>query len=94
MMGRPRLYEERRIATAVRLPVSLHDKLKRAAMSREVSVNFLLTRAVTAYLQRLEAAGQGTDEVLILPDQETGSSLVRELSKTSSRSGHHDGGVG
>lgn len=52
-MGRPRLYEERRIATAVRLPASLHKELRQIATSRDVSVNFLVTRAVADYLGRL-----------------------------------------
>jgi hypothetical protein len=52
-MGRPRIYAEPRVATAVRLPVSVHDELQRVASARAVSVNFLVTRAVTDLLTRL-----------------------------------------
>jgi hypothetical protein len=54
-MGRPRIYEEPRVATAIRLPASLRDELKAAATERDVSVNFLVTRAVLDYLRRLPA---------------------------------------
>lgn len=46
---------EERISTAVRLPVELHAELQRQAAQREVSVNYLITRAVYHYLRRLEA---------------------------------------
>ncbi len=52
-MGRPRIYEEPRVATAIRLPTSLRDELQAAAVERDVSVNFLVTRAVLDYLRRL-----------------------------------------
>jgi hypothetical protein len=52
-MGRPRIYEEPRVATAIRLPASLRDELQAAALERDVSVNFLVTRAVFDYLRRL-----------------------------------------
>ena len=42
---------EERIATAVRLPLSLHYELQAQADQRDVSVNFLVVRAVTQYLQ-------------------------------------------
>lgn len=45
-MGRPRIYEEPRAATAIRLPASLRDELQAAVVERDVSVNFLVTRAV------------------------------------------------
>ena len=54
-MGRPRVSEERRIATAVRLPESVHRRLKRAASDRDVSANLLITKAVDDYLERLPA---------------------------------------
>lgn len=44
-----------RVSTAVRLPVELHTELQRQAEEREVSVNYLITRAVQHYLQRLSA---------------------------------------
>jgi HicB family len=55
-MGRPRVSEERRIATAVRLPESIHRRLHLAANDRDVSANLLVTRAVDEYLERLPSA--------------------------------------
>ena len=52
-MGRPRIYEEPRVATAIRLPASLRDELRAAAIERDVSVNFLVTKAVLDYMGRL-----------------------------------------
>ena len=52
-MGRPTTYVEARIATAVRLPVSVHRRLHEVAADRDVSVNLLVTRAVCDYLDRL-----------------------------------------
>jgi predicted transcriptional regulator len=52
-MGRPKTCEEDRIATAVRLPASIHRRLHEAAELRDVSANLLVTRAVTDYLDRL-----------------------------------------
>jgi len=55
-MARPRTYEEPRIATAVRLPESVHRRLHEAAANRDISVNLLVTRAVTDLLDRLPTA--------------------------------------
>lgn len=52
-MARPRTCQEDRVATAVRLPVSVHERLHAAAADRDVSANLLVTRAVTEYLERL-----------------------------------------
>ncbi len=49
-MARPRIYQEERVATAVRLPVSLHADLQRLARARDVSVNYLVIRAVEELL--------------------------------------------
>ncbi len=57
-MGRPRISDERRIATAVRIPESLHRQLRLAASDRDVSANLLVTQALTEYLQRLPAASK------------------------------------
>ncbi len=57
-MGRPRICDEPRVATAVRLPESLHQRLQDAATERDVSVNLLVTRAVEEYLERLPSAAQ------------------------------------
>ena len=55
-MGRPRVSNERRIATAVRLPESLHRRLQHAASDRDVSANLLITKAVDEFLERLPSA--------------------------------------
>ncbi|HEX4979099.1 MAG TPA: YlcI/YnfO family protein [Acidimicrobiales bacterium] len=52
-MGRPRLYDEPRITTAVRFPLSLRAELVEAAAARDVSINFLVLQAVRDYLRRL-----------------------------------------
>lgn len=56
-VGRPRIYEEPRVATAIRLPISLRDELQSVAAERDVSVNLLVTRAVREYLGRLPPLG-------------------------------------
>lgn len=56
-MGRPRIYHEPRVATAIRLPASLRHELRAVAMEEDVSVNVLVTRAVSEYLRRLLSPG-------------------------------------
>lgn len=55
-MARPRTYAEDRVATAVRLPASVHRRLHEVAVDRDVSANLLITRAVTEFLDRLTPA--------------------------------------
>jgi hypothetical protein len=55
-MSRPKVYDEPRVATAIRLPTSLHEELQSAATERDVSVNFLVTRAVSTFLAQLPPA--------------------------------------
>ncbi|MGF1597050.1 MAG: hypothetical protein ACFCVK_08975 [Acidimicrobiales bacterium] len=55
-MARNRTYAEDRVATAVRLPVSVHRRLHQAAMDRDVSANLLVTRVVVDFLERLTSA--------------------------------------
>jgi hypothetical protein len=57
-MSRPRVYDEPRVATAIRLPTSLHEELQSVASERDVSVNFLVTRAVSTFLAQLPSAGR------------------------------------
>lgn len=45
-----------RVSTAIRLPTELHAELQRHAEERDVSVNFLVTRAVDHYLRQLGPA--------------------------------------
>ena len=52
-MARPKLYEERRVPTAVRIPESLHRQLQEVAEEREISVNFLIIRAIKKHLEQL-----------------------------------------
>lgn len=55
-MARPRVYDEKRVTTAVRLPESLHERLRDAAGERDVSVNLLVVKAIDDYLDRLVPA--------------------------------------
>ena len=52
-MARPKLDEESRVSTQIRLPESLHERLRLAAQDRDVSVNLIVTRALTDFLDRL-----------------------------------------
>lgn len=52
-MARPRPSHEKRIATAIRLPESVHRRLREAATEQDVSANLLVTQAVSEYLDRL-----------------------------------------
>jgi hypothetical protein len=42
-----------RTTTAIRLPDALHERLSVAATERDVSLNFLVTKAVEQFLDRL-----------------------------------------
>ena len=57
-MTRPRLYEEKRRSTAVRLPPMLHERLRLEAAARQVSANLLVERAISEYLDRLPSVEQ------------------------------------
>jgi predicted HicB family RNase H-like nuclease len=52
-MARPKVYDEQRVTTAVRIPESTHEKLRETAKERDVSVNYLIVRAVERYLTAL-----------------------------------------
>ena len=52
-MARPRVYEEERVATAVRLPRSLHEQLHEAADERQVAANLLIVKALETFLAQL-----------------------------------------
>lgn len=47
-----------RIGTAVRLPAALHKQLQDQAEMRDVSVNFLITKAVEQFLKGLPTKAQ------------------------------------
>ncbi len=53
---RPKVYVEPRVSTAVRLPSSLHQRLRREARARQVSANLLVERALQDYLDHLPSA--------------------------------------
>jgi predicted DNA-binding protein len=52
-MPRPRVYDQPRVATAVRLPKQLHERIQREADERQVSVNYIVERAIERYLERM-----------------------------------------
>jgi hypothetical protein len=61
-VARPKVYDEERIATAIRLPASLRVALLDAAFERDVSVNLLVTRAISDYLARLRPVEDDLEE--------------------------------
>lgn len=48
----------KRVATAVRLPEDLHSRLQEQAEMRDVSVNWLVTKAVEQFLESLPTRQQ------------------------------------
>lgn len=63
-MARSKSYDEPRIATAVCIPESLHAGLQSMADWNDVSVNLLVTKAISAYLyvgRRRAMTGQAKD---------------------------------
>ena len=51
---------KQRTATAIRFPDDLHDQLKRAADERDLSINYLVVKAVEQFLPRLIPAEELT----------------------------------
>jgi predicted transcriptional regulator len=47
-----------RTTTAIRFPDELHDRLKEAADQRDLSINFLVVKAVEDFLPRLLPADE------------------------------------
>ena len=45
--------KSQRTATAIRFPEHLHERLRTAADERDLSVNFLVVKAVEEFLDRL-----------------------------------------
>lgn len=56
-MGRPRAYDTR-ISSGYRISPKLHKRLTAAANERDVSVNWLITKAIEDYLGRLLPVGE------------------------------------
>lgn len=52
-MARPKAYTEKRYSVNYRIPKELHDKLKEAADDRDVTMNWLVIRALEEFLDRL-----------------------------------------
>lgn len=52
-MARPKVHQDARVTTAVRLPQHLYDRLRDEADARDTSVNHLLVKAAGFYLDRL-----------------------------------------
>jgi predicted HicB family RNase H-like nuclease len=51
---------KQRTATAIRFPDGLHDQLKAAAEERDLSINYLVIKAVEQFLPRLIPADELT----------------------------------
>jgi predicted HicB family RNase H-like nuclease len=66
-VGRPRVHQEERVTTAVRVPKTLHDRVRAAADERHVGVNLLVVRALEEYLDRLVPV----DELIRTRERET-----------------------
>lgn len=47
-----------RVTTAIRFPPEMHDQLKAAAEDRDLSINYLVVRAVEEFLPRLIPASE------------------------------------
>lgn len=52
-MARPKIYDEPRVTTAIRLPASLRERLHEAAKARDVSMTLLVVNAISDYLRYL-----------------------------------------
>ena len=52
-MARPKIHKEKRVTTAIRVPERLHEQLVQAAQERDLSVNYLVVRAIEDFLERL-----------------------------------------
>lgn len=50
--------KDTRVATAIRVPKDLHTELQKQADARDVSVNFLIVRAINDFLDRLPTPEQ------------------------------------
>jgi predicted HicB family RNase H-like nuclease len=55
-MARPKVHKEKRVTTAIRVPERLHSDLARAAEERDLSVNYLVVRAIEEFMDRLVPA--------------------------------------
>lgn len=60
-MARPKLHDEARVQTNIRLPESIVDRLRAQAGKRDLSVNWLVTKAIELFLERLEESDGQVD---------------------------------
>lgn len=49
-MPRPKASEEKRVQLQIRLPVTLREQLRQEASLRDVSTNYVITRAIEEWL--------------------------------------------
>ena len=68
MTARVARVDDDRVSTAVRFPVELHQQLADAAQERDLSINWLVNRAVVDFLDRLLPL----DEIILTRDQANG----------------------
>lgn len=57
-MSRPKTHKTKRTSTAIRFPDHIHQRLIEAAAEWELSVNWLVNRAVADFLDRLIPANE------------------------------------
>jgi hypothetical protein len=62
--------KDTRTTTAIRFPVALHDALAKAAADRDLSINYLVIRAVEDFLPRLIPADELTPNEANMKDQD------------------------
>lgn len=53
MSGRPKSHAKSRTTTAIRFPPEMHERLWKEAEGRDLSINFLVVKAVGEFLERL-----------------------------------------
>ena len=58
VMSRPKTSHKTRTTTAVRFPEELYEQLRQAADERDLSVNYLVVKAVEEFLERLIPADE------------------------------------
>src|SRR5690349_4482180 len=52
-MARPKIHPDDRVTTAIRIPKDLHEQLRQAAEERQLSVNYLVVKALEDFVERL-----------------------------------------
>ena len=57
-MGRPKVHTEARVQTNVRIPASMLARLWDQSHKRDLSVNWIVTKAIELFLERLEESDE------------------------------------